>query len=451
MMGTERVRVLVVEDDDFHRETLAEHLSERGHQVESASNGEAALSRFSDADPDIVITDIKMPGIDGFGLLQRVKEHAPGVDVIMLTGQAAVQPAIDSMKRGAFDFLLKPIDLDDVDSVLNRCVAERCARAEGLEIGGEDLPMPTSERLVGRHPRMLEIYKTIGAVSSGTAPVLICGETGTGKELVARSIHANSPNGEEPFVAVNCAALPDGLLESELFGHVRGAFTGAVEDRKGRFELAKTGTILLDEIGDTSQGLQAKLLRVLQEREFFPVGGEGPRNTNARVLAATNRSLVRLVEEGKFREDLLFRLRVVEVRIPPLRDRRSDIPLLVSHILKKVAEDLGGPLYGLSRDAMGLLLSHDWPGNVRELENTLTRAAVLCRGALITPEDITFTDGSDAPPPPPGAETLASMERQHVQRILVNAEGNKSEAARVLGISRPRLDRMIERHDLAVM
>jgi DNA-binding NtrC family response regulator len=448
--GTDAVAILVVDDDEAHRVTLQRHISSLGHRVTSAGSGEEALNRFADASPDIVLTDVKMPGLDGFDLLRRLKADAPSTDVILLTGYASMQAAIEAIRYGAFDFLLKPLDLDHLDHVVGRCLAERAGRRAVLEPGDAELPVSPGEQIVGRHPKMVEIYKTIGALSTGRAPVLLSSETGTGKELVARSIHQNSPGRKEPFLAVNCAALTESLLESELFGHVKGAFTGAANGRKGLFELAGSGTILLDEIGDTTPTLQAKLLRVLQEKEFLPVGGENLLRTDARVIASTNKELPRMVAEGKFREDLYFRLRVVEIEIPPLRERRSDIPLLVGHILWKAARELGRPTCGITRETMAALVAYDWPGNVRELENTLSRAVVLSRGSSITLEDISFAGDTAEPRPTPEERSLSEMERKHVQRVLADTRGNKSEAARILGISRPRLHRMTERWDLTL-
>jgi transcriptional regulator with PAS, ATPase and Fis domain len=308
---------------------------------------------------------------------------------------------------------------------------------------------------------MMEVYKTIGAVADSRAAVLIHGETGTGKELIARTIHQNSPEVESPFIAVNCAAVPESLLETELFGHVRGAFTGAASDRRGPFELAGTGTIFLDEIGDTSLALQSKLLRVLEEREFYPVGSESPRRTKARIIAATHQSLEEMVREGRFREDLYFRLRVIELRVPPLRDRHSDIPLLVRHLLSKAAAEINRPVPVVPPEVMADLLSRAWPGNVRELENVLTRAVVMCRGGAFSRDDL----GEDHQDPEhsssaPGAweevsrtkkdagESLATVERRHVQEVLIRTGGNKSAAARILNISRPTLNRMIKEYEL---
>jgi DNA-binding NtrC family response regulator len=305
---------------------------------------------------------------------------------------------------------------------------------------------------------MMELYKTVGTLASSRAAVLIRGETGTGKELVARAIHENSAHASQPFVPVNCAAVPDSLLESELFGHVKGAFTGASADRLGRFELAGEGTIFLDEIGDTSLAFQAKLLRVLQEREFYRLGGEELRRTRARVIAATHQPLEELVRQGDFREDLYFRLKVIEIAVPPLRERRSDIPLLVSHLLAKAGDELGRPVPVVPPAVMAELVSREWPGNVRELENVLTRAVALCRGPALALRDV------EGPAVEPLAEqvlsedgaldedasggSLESMERRYVQRVLMKTGGNKSATARILDISRPRLDRMIDRHRL---
>jgi two-component system response regulator AtoC len=313
---------------------------------------------------------------------------------------------------------------------------------------------------------MVAVYKTIGAVSATRAAVLICGETGTGKELIAKTIHENSAEAGHAFIAVNCAAVPESLLESTLFGHVKGAFTGASSDRRGPFELAGRGTIFLDEIGDTSLALQAKLLRVLEEREFYPVGSEKPRYTEARVIAATNRNLEESVREGSFREDLFFRLRVIEISVPPLRDRRSDIPLLVRHILAKAAAELGRQVPGVTREAMAHLVARDWPGNVREMENALTRAMVMARtptlalhdlegdhwsqvgGRELAVEKVAESVGKGTPSS--DEESLAAVERRHVQRVLVMTKGNKSAAARILEVSRPTLNRMIKDYGIVV-
>ncbi|HET9984074.1 MAG TPA: sigma-54 dependent transcriptional regulator [Longimicrobiales bacterium] len=443
-------RILVVEDDSAHRMALERHLSRSGYEVVSAESAERALGTLSQADPDVVLTDIRMGEMDGFELLAFLREHRRDLDVILMTAHDDVQGAIDAMKGGAFDYMLKPLDLDVLDETVERCFRDRRERGRGRRKEGSEPPTRV-HGLVGRDPRMVEIYKLIGTVAATKAPVLIRGETGTGKEMIARTIHANSRDSSEPFVAVNCTAIPENLLESELFGHVKGSFTGAVNDRRGRFELAAGGTIFLDEIGDTEPAFQAKLLRVLQEREFYPVGSEQPRRTNARVIAATHRPVERLIDEGRFREDLYFRLRVVEIVVPPLRERPSDIPLLARSILVKVNGEYGRNVHVIPDAVMAALLTYAWPGNVRELENALTRAALLARGPALSLEHLTLgTAEREEVPADAADDSLDEMERIHVQRVLAKVGGNKSKAAEILGVSRPRLNRIIEKYDIVV-
>lgn len=448
-------KVLVVEDDYTHREVLKQQLESWGHEVLAVESAEGALSNLLKFGPQLVISDIGLGDMDGLELLRRIREHDREIDVIMITGHTAVQYAIDAMKEGAYDYLMKPLDLEQIDSVLERCFRDRDAREESEGAGG-DLSAGAGDGIVGRHPSMLKVFKMIGSVATSGASVLVKGETGTGKELVARMIHQNSDRADQPFVSVECTSVPDALIESELFGHVQGAFTGATRNHKGRFELARHGTILLDEIGDTSLAFQAKLLRVLQENEVTPVGAEETRSVGARVIAATRRPIEKMVDEGTFREDLLFRLRVVEIVVPPLRERASDIPLLANHFLSKVCAELDRPVPVIPSEVMAQMMVYSWPGNVRELENAITRAAVLARGPALS-LDLVFPDGA----PEIGAteteeegdtldSNLAALERREVQRALVEAGGNKSEVARNLEISRPRLDRIIERHSLVV-
>jgi DNA-binding NtrC family response regulator len=330
--GTARKhRIMVVEDDQAHRNALERHLGRSGFDVLACESGEQALSRFATFAPDLVISDIRMGGMSGMDLLETLMERAPGTKIILATAYDDMQVAVDAMKFGAVDFLMKPLDLDDLDETIAKALPKR-----NPEPAPEPSDTSLSDRnLVGRDPQMVAIYKVIGKVAGTETPMLIRGETGTGKELVARTIHDNSRRRGQPFICVNCAALPEPLLESELFGHLKGSFTGATSDRRGRFELASEGTILLDEIGDTSAAFQAKLLRVLQEKEFYPVGGETPRRTNARVIAATHRNIEEMTRTGGFRQDLYFRLRVVELVVPPLRERRGDIPRLARHLAAK--------------------------------------------------------------------------------------------------------------------
>jgi len=446
-------RILVVDDDRSIRETLESHFQDGGHDVSVAASAEEALSRFASIDPSLVITDVRMGGMDGLALLAKLQEHRPETDVIVITAFEDMQTAIAAMKAGALDYLVKPLDLDHIDLVVDRCLRDQRSRRRLAMLSESNAESYALSQLVGRDAKMIAIYKTIGTLTRSRAPVLIRGETGTGKEVIARAIHFNSAQADEPFVAVNCTAVPEPLLESELFGHVRGAFTGATNDRKGRFELAGQGTIFLDEIGDTSPAFQAKLLRVLQEREFHPVGGERPRRTEARILAATHRPLEDLVANGQFREDLYFRLRVVEIVVPPLRERRGDIVPLASHLLAKAATDLHRNHMRLGADALRALEANNWPGNVRELENAIVRAVALATSSTISASDISL----DALPARIGTKeteserlTLDDVERAHVDRVLRDCGGNKRQACRVLGISRPRLDRILERQRTVV-
>lgn len=443
-------RILLVENDEAHRTTVVRHLEQSGHEVVAVDSAEVALNRISEVDPEIVISDGRLPGLSGLELLQKVKSVEPDIDFILVTAFDSMQGAIDAMKEGAFEYLGKPLDIDAFDDAIDRCLTSRRGRRDA---NPDDtfLPTPNAENvIVGHDPKMLDIYKTIGKVAATHAPVLVRGETGTGKELVSRVIHENSGQPDEPFLPVNCAAIPEPLLESELFGHVEGAYTGAVSARKGRFELARSGTIFLDEIGDMPPALQAKLLRVLQDGEVYPLGSEVARPTDARVVAATNRPIEQLIEEGTFREDLYYRLRVIEITIPPLRERRDDIPLLARHILTRANEVLGKSVEKIPEPAMGLLLSHNWPGNVRELQNAIMRAVVLSSSSAISAEDLDLGPKENAIDKIPKQAELEELERIHVQRTLAEEAGNKSATARALGISRPRLDRMIDRHGLVV-
>ncbi len=445
-------RILVVDDDESHRSTLERFLSGDDCEVMAVDSAERALGLVASFDPHLVITDIKMPGMSGFDLIRRLRSVQDDRDVVMITAFEDMKTAIEAMKEGAYDFLVKPLDLDQLEAVVERCFKDRAYRRRARQLAEDAAGDATLDTLVGRDPRMIDIYKLIGRVAQTQTPVLIRGETGTGKELIARALHYNSPRSHEPFVAVNCTALPETLLETELFGHVRGAFTGAVGERKGRFEMAGSGTIFLDEIGDTSPTFQGELLRVLQEGEYHPVGAERVRKTDARVIAATHRNVEQMVKDGDFREDLYFRLRVVEISVPPLRDRRSDIPMLAQHIVNKVAKRLHKPVLVIPDPVMAELLAYDWPGNVRELENALTRAIVLAQGHAISAEHLVLGATQSSAPKFGELEgaTLEDVEGAHVQRVLAQTGGNKTRAAEILGISRPRLNRIIERHELYV-
>jgi DNA-binding NtrC family response regulator len=437
-------RILLVDDDTAVLNSLAEALGDVGLEVTTAESGEAALGKLAEIAPDLVLSDIRMPGLDGIQLLKVVRERAPSVDVILMTAYDDMPTVVRAMREGAFDFLVKPINLHELEEVLRKALRDRRAR-EAARQAVEDQAEPYRlDELVGKDPQMIAVFKIVGQLAASRVNVLVRGESGTGKEIVARAIHFNSVGAAEPFIPVNCTALPETLLESELFGHVRGAFTGAVSDRRGRFALAGRGTIFLDEIGETSPDFQVKILRVLEDGEVHPVGGEQAEVTEARVIAATNRDLDGLVEEGAFREDLFYRLKVVEVVLPPLRERPMDIPLLVRHLTRKICRRLHESEPALPASTIEALLEHDWPGNVRELENCLTRAVALSTGGVIRPEHLGLGPDRSA-----GVfRALDEVEGEHVRRVLFGVRGNKAKAARVLGISKPRLYRLLEKHGI---
>ncbi len=437
-------RVLLVDDDTTVLNSLAEAIGDFSMEVTTAESGEAALGKLAEVAPDLVLSDIRMPGLDGIELLKLVRERAPSVDVILMTAYDDMPTVVRAMREGAFDFLVKPINLDELEEVLRKALRDRRVR-EAARRAVEDQAEPYRlDVLVGKDPQMIAMFKLVGQLAASRVNVLVRGESGTGKEMVARAIHFNSADAAEPFIPVNCTALPETLLESELFGHVRGAFTGAVSDRRGRFALAGRGTILLDEIGETSPDFQVKILRVLEDAEVYPVGGEQPELTEARVIATTNRDLEGLVEGGTFREDLFYRLKVVEVVVPPLRERPTDIPLLARHLLRKTCERLHESEPTLPYSTLEALLEHDWRGNVRELENCLTRAVALSTGGVIRPEHLGL-----GPDQPAGVfRALDEVEGEHVRQVLFGVGGNKAKAARVLGISKPRLYRLLEKHGI---
>jgi DNA-binding NtrC family response regulator len=446
MSATDTRTILVVDDDNAIRTSLAEAVAEWGGEVRTAPDAIAALRQIAEEAPDLVISDVRMPDMDGVELLRLLRQRAPSTDVILMTAYEDMPTVVAAMREGALDFLVKPLDLHALHDIVDRVFADRDAR-RAVARGADNPSDYRIDTLVGRDPSMLRIFKTIGQAAASQVTVLVRGESGTGKELVARAIHFNSDRAKDPFVPVNCAALPATLLESELFGHTRGAFTGAVGARRGRFALAGRGTIFLDEIGDTTLDFQSKLLRVLQNREFFPVGAEQAERTEARVIAATHQDLEVAVAEGRFREDLYYRLRVLEIMLPALRDRAGDIPQLAQALVRRAATSCGVVEPVISSEALHVLLSHDWPGNVRELENCLTRAVVLAAGSVIRPEHLHLRTGA-AQQVPDHLGALQDVERDHIARVLAATGGQKLAAARILGVSRPRLDRLLRKYRL---
>ncbi|MEC7386323.1 MAG: sigma-54 dependent transcriptional regulator [Gemmatimonadota bacterium] len=427
-------RIMVVDDDKDALEVYRTRLNHAGFDVEVAESAEQALSRVKKFDPGLIVTDVRMSGMTGLELLSKIREAMEGVYVVVMTGHDDMETAVTAMKSGAFDFLVKPVDPKVLQALAERCFRELDEDNEGPDTEDEEVSLKSGQ-LIGRDPQMVEIYKTIGVLARNRATVLIRGETGTGKEVIARAIHQHSAFSGEPFIAVNCTALTDTLLESELFGHTKGSFTGAISARKGYFELAGEGTIFLDEIGDTSPDFQTKLLRVLQERSFYPVGGEEPRTTHARVIAATHQPVEQLIKEARFREDLYFRLKVVEIVVPPLRDRPGDIPLIANALLGRVREETHREVYRISDAALENLLSYNWPGNIRELENALMRGAILARGSVIGEDHLVLGDQSITS----DDLTLDLAITRHVQSVLTRCAGDEAAAAELLGITKKKL------------
>jgi DNA-binding NtrC family response regulator len=438
--------VLVVDDDATIRDSLSEALANGATEVRTAEDAERALAVIDERLPDVVLSDVRMPGLDGLALLKLLRERAPAVDVILMTAYDDMPTVVAAMREGACDFLVKPLDLHDLRRVLAKVFEDRRTRERARRAAEEMASAYKLNELVGHDPRMIEIYKLVGQLAANRASVLIRGETGTGKEVIARAIHFNSADAAEPFIPVNCTAFAPTLLESELFGHVKGAFTGAIADHRGRFALAGRGTIFLDEVGDTSIEFQSKLLRVLEDHEYYPVGGEKPERSEARVIAATHRDLEAMIAEHSFREDLYYRLRVVEVTVPPLRERLDDLPVLAGHLVRRASRTLHHEPPIIAREAMDALMRHRWPGNVRELENCLTRAVVLATGDVIRPEHLAI--GAVPAESPAQLARLDELERDHVARVLAATDGHKARAAEILGVSRPRLNRLIVKHGL---
>jgi two-component system, NtrC family, response regulator AtoC len=458
------VRVLVVDDEEIVRESLAGWLRNDGHVVGAAADGAAGIALLRAEPWAVVLLDLKMPGMDGLQVLEEARKLRPEATYVVMTAYATVDTAVAAMKLGAFDYLVKPFDPEEVSILVRRVASQQALVRENQELRRALKRELGFHDLVSRSAAMQRMFELASVAAKSSSTILVLGESGSGKEVLARAIHAESPRAGGPFVAISCAALTETLLESELFGHEKGAFTGAVARRKGKFEAAHGGTLFLDEVGDIGPKLQLDLLRVLEERRVQRVGGNEPIDVDVRVVAATNRDLARAVREGHFREELYYRLNVIPITLPPLRERKEDIPLLVQHFLVRLTAELGRRVEGVSPEAMAALVAHVWPGNVRELRNVLERGAVVAKGPFIQVEDL----GLAPPPAPPVAAPAATapapagdarapraepcaledVERRHVAEVLAWAGGNVTHAARVLGIDRMTLYNKMKRYGL---
>ena len=443
-------QILVVDDEEIMCESLAAWLREDGYLVDTASSGREAVELAKKTDYAIYFIDLKMPGgMDGIDTLMEIRRLHPDASIIIITAFATVDTAITAIKEGAQEYIVKPCNPEEISLLVSRIIKVKRLQRENLILRKKLSRRYHFHDIICKSPRMQEALELAREVASLRSTVLIRGESGTGKEVVARAIHHSGSRAQKPFVAVSCAALAETLLESELFGYEKGAFTGAAERKKGKFELADGGTIFLDEIGDIPPKLQADLLRVLQERAFYRVGGSEEVHVDVRVIAATHKDLRALVDEGRFREDLYYRLNVIEILIPPLRERREDIPLLAEHFVERIAHELGKPVGEISEDAMRLLMDYNWPGNVRELENAVERALVTCRGAVLSADDFGFLRNHAASRfQAPDNMTLGEMEKLMIEATLRRTGGNVKEAAASLGIDRSTLYEKLKRYGI---
>jgi DNA-binding NtrC family response regulator len=451
-MNRTSAHLLVVDDDPVTIDLLKEVLSKEGYEVSTALSGEEAITRGMDNPFDIIITDVRMGEKDGMEVLRFFKKNAPDTTVIMITAFGLIETAIEAIREGAFDYISKPFKLDEIKFTVQRALEQRRLIQENKYYRQELLDKYQFKNVIGRTSQMFQVYKTIAKVADTKSTVLLCGERGTGKELIARSIHYNSQRNTRPFIPVDCASLVETLIESELFGHVRGAFTGASSAKRGLFEEADEGTLFLDEVGNLGLSMQSKLLRFLQEYEIKKVGGTESIKVDVRVIAATNQPLEPLVKSGKFREDLFDRLNVVTITLPPLREREEDIPLLANHFLQKFSEENHKNISHISPEALEILTQYSWPGNVRELEHTIERAVILSIHPIILPEDLPTKMFEEIKGPeiliPEKLLSLRELEKRYVLKVLEETGGNKKKASEILGIDRTTLYRILEKESV---
>ncbi len=451
-MNRQSAHLLVVDDDPVTIDLLKEVLSKEGYEVSAALSGEEAIARGTDNFFDLIITDVRMGRKDGMEVLRFFKKNAPDTTVIIITAFGSIETAIEAIRDGAYDYISKPFKLDEIKFTVRRALEQRRLIQENKFYRQELLEKYQFKNVIGRTPQMFQVYKTIAKVADTRSTVLLCGERGTGKELIARSLHYNSQRNNRPFIPVDCASLVETLIESELFGHVRGAFTGASSAKKGLFEEADGGTLFLDEVGNLSLSMQSKLLRFLQEHEIKRVGGTEITKVDVRVIAATNQPLEPLVRSGKFREDLFDRLNVIMITLPPLRERKEDVPLLASHFLQKFSEENHKSISHISPEAIEILLQYSWPGNVRELQHTIERAVIFSTHPIILPEDLPIKMPEEVKgleiPMPEKTLSLKELEKRYVLKVLQETGGNKKKASEILGIDRATLYRILEKERL---
>ena len=442
-----RGKILIVDDEPTIRETLSLVLREENYQCELAENGAEGLNRVKEKNFDLIITDLKMPEMGGLELMEKVKTISPKTSVIIITAYASLESAIQALQFGAYDYIIKPLDFDDVILRINRLMEHRELLNENEFLRREVQEKFNVTNIIGESEPMQDVFRLIQKVAATKGNVLITGKSGTGKELVARAIHYNSPRQTKRFVAINCGAIVDNLMESELFGHKKGSFTGAVRDKEGLFKVADGGTLFLDEVGEIPLHLQVKLLRAIETGEFIPVGDTIPQKVDVRIIAATNRNLEEEVEKGKFRDDLFYRLNVIEINLPPLSERKDDIPLLIDHFIRKYNQELNRHITGMDEETKRILMNYEWKGGIRELENVIERALILSEGEKITRQDLPPNLMKLEPAPetsPRLKDTVAAFEKEYIEQVLKANQGNKEAAAKILDISLSSLYRKID-------